>query len=495
MRGRGGSAGSAGLARGLAILLVGGAILLALAVDEGLGEPVDDPAFAAESAADESLVGVPPAGTLSAAWYCAEGTSSGGGRADEIVAIANSREVPVDAQITVLRGREQSPVRHQVEVPARSRERVRIADIVETPEPGVVVEVFGGGAAVEHELRGANGDHAVLPCAREPAGRWLFPGGATVKDARDVLALLNPFAEDAVVDMTFFTEDGVERPVALQGFVVPGRSRVTVPVHEHVLRKERVAAEIVVRSGRIAAERSIRWDGSTDRRGLAVFGGVQAPAETWWFPEGLVRERVAEDIWVLNPAEVGTVVEIQPHLDGDRVAAPLEVDVPARSAVSVRLDDAVPEGVGHGLAVTAVGDADVVVAQELTALTGATRPGSSVAVGIRETARRWLFPSGAADDRVDEWIVALNPGTKPVSMRVSVLAGGLLLVPEGLGDLEVEPGRRRPVRLGDALERSDLPIVVEADGPLAVSRGLFTETAVSLGPGVPYLADGDGSGG
>ncbi len=475
-----------GLRRGLVFLAIAGAFVVALAADEGLDRPVPDESFARSAAVEpEPLVEVPPAGTLSAAWYCAEGTSSPDGRADETVVVANAGERPVEALVTVMAGGDQPPTRERIEVAPRSRGVVRIADLVQLDDPGVVVEVFGGEAGVEHVLEGS-GDVAAAPCARRPSDHWYFAGGTTVRDARDVLALFNPFDDDAVLDMTFFTEEGVEQPEALQSLVVPARSRVSVPVHEHVLRREVAAAEITVRAGRVVAERSISWDESTGRRGMGVMLGATDTAPEWLFPEGLVDERVAEDIWVLNPGQVDTAVEIQPELDGEAVVEPSTVEVPARSATSFRVNDIVDNGVGHSLRVTAVGDEDVVVAQEIVSATGATREGYATVPGLTAPATKWLFPAGSADDTFDEWLVVTNSGTEPVRFRVSVLAGGVLLVPEGLGSLTVEPLERGSFRLGDALKRSDLALVVESDAPLMVVRGLFRENSISYSPGIPF---------
>lgn len=475
-----------GLRRGLVFLAIASAFVVALAVDEGLDRPVRDEAFAPSAAViDDPLVEVPPPGTLSAAWYCAEGTSSEGGRADETVIVANAGERPVEALVTVMAGGDEPATRERIEVPPRSRGVVRIADLVRLAEPGVVVEVFGGEVGVEHVLEGS-GDIAAAPCARRPSDRWYFAGGTTVKDARDVLALFNPFDDDAVLDMTFFTEEGVEQPEALQSFVVPARSRVSVPVHAHVLRREVAAAEISVRAGRVVAERSLRWTGSTGRKGMSLMLGATDAAPDWIFPEGLVDQRVTEDVWVLNPGQADTAVEIQPELDGKAVIEPTTVEVPARSATSFRVNDVLDDGVGHSLRVTAVGDEDVVVAQEIVSAEGATREGYATVPGITEPATRWLFPAGSADDTFDEWLVVTNSGTEPAQFRVSVLAGGVLLVPEGLGSLTVDPLERGSFRLGNALKRSDLALVVESDAPLAVVRGLFREHSISYAPGIPF---------
>lgn len=484
--GRGGG-GEAGLVRrGVALLVVVGVLVLAAVVDEAFPPEGGEASFRAGRAATVSRLTVPPPRTLSAAWYCAEGTSDPGGRADQTVVVANAGDRPVQAVVTVLLG-SRPPVQRLVEVSARSRVQVRVAELVQTPDPGVVVEVFGGETAVEHVLTGA-GDLAAGPCARHPATRWLFAGGTTVRDARDVLALFNPFEEDAVVDMTFFTEDGLERPAALQGFVVPARSRVTVPVHEHVLRKRQVAAEVRARVGRIVAERSIRWTGETGRRGLAVTLGVNAPAGTWSFPEGLVRGEVSERLWIFNPGRRETEVQVLVRPDGGKPVEPAVLAVPARAAVSFRVGDVLAEPGGHAVTVTATGVEDVVVQQEVLAREGAARPGYSAPTGIPEPASRWLFPAGSADDRFDEWLVVRNQQPEEAVVRVSVLARGFLLVPEGLDGVRIAPGSRVGLRLGDALKRSDLPLLVEADRPVEAVRGLFgAQEGVSLSPGIPFF--------
>jgi len=53
------------------------------------------------------------------------------------------------------------------------------------------------------------------------------PGGAT-----DTLALFNPFGDDAIVDLTFLTAQGVEAPGQGQAIDVPRRSRVSVALQQ-----------------------------------------------------------------------------------------------------------------------------------------------------------------------------------------------------------------------------------------------------------------------
>lgn len=432
-------------------------------------------------------------GVVSTAWYCAEGTAAPGGRADETIVLANAGEREVEALVTVMRAPE-PPVTREVAVAPRSRARLRVAEVVEAAEPGVMVEVFGAHVAVEHELVGA-GDFATLPCRREASDQWHFAGGTTARGLRQFLALFNPFPSEAKVDVTFYTEAGVERPQATQGLDVLPRGRVSVPVHDLVLRREVVAATVVARTGRIVAERSILFPGPPDETGLAVAPGAPEPALTWTFPEGFVVEGITEDIWLFNPTEQDTEVEVQVLPDGEALVEPEQVALAARSALSVRLSDRVPAGVGHAVVVVAAGDVPVVAEQEIVSRPPAPRVGYDTMLGLTAPATRWLFPDGRADETRDEWIILFNPrralleqdpeSPPAVVSSVTVLAQGQLLVPEGLGDLRVDADARLARRLGDALSREDVPLVVEADRPVYVVRALF-QGGISFSGGIPF---------
>ena len=225
--------------------------------------------------------------TLSSTWYCAEGTGSPGGRADETIIIANVGNAAGRAVVTVMPGGQDEPESRRVAVPRGGQVRVPVSSILQTPEhpddagllvgPGVVVEVFGGGSLVEHEIEGEN-DLAVSPCAREAGRDWYFAAGTTERGAEDNVALFNPFPDDAIVDLTFATDAGFIAPADLQALVVPRRSRVTVPVGNFVRRQAQVALHTHVRTGRIVAEQSLNFTAENEtRRGLTPLARSAPP--------------------------------------------------------------------------------------------------------------------------------------------------------------------------------------------------------------------------
>ena len=116
---------------------------------------------------------VPSPDVASSAWYCAEGTSTPDGRADETVIVASVAPSTVDATITVMPGGDGAPKSRHLRLAPGEETRVKVADILATPEPGVVVETTGGPAAVSHQLQ-HDGDFAVEPCTRAAGPDWYF---------------------------------------------------------------------------------------------------------------------------------------------------------------------------------------------------------------------------------------------------------------------------------------------------------------------------------
>ena len=89
----------------------------------------------------------------------------------------------------------------------------------------------GGGVA-----RARHGDDfAIEPCSRSAGPDWYFAAGTTVEGSEQYLVLFNPFGDDAIVDVSFLTDTGVQEPDGLQALVVPRRSRITIPVQDSVL--------------------------------------------------------------------------------------------------------------------------------------------------------------------------------------------------------------------------------------------------------------------
>ncbi len=310
---------------------------------------------AGRSAADPA---VPSKDALSTSWYCAEGTSSADGRADETILVASVADTKAEATITVMPGGLTAPVSRSVHLEPREEVRVRVADIVAAAEPGVIVEVVGGQAVVAHELA-ANGDIATEPCARSAASDWYFANGTTLKGAQQYIVLFDPFGDDAIVDVTFLTDDGVQQPDSLQALSVPRRSRITIPVADALPRQREVAVHIHARSGRVVAERSQLFDGTASdgevaHLGIALSLGAESPRREWYFPYGTTVDGATCQIAIANFSASSTTVEVNVMLDGQEPLSSQSVDLPARGVQTVDVGTRVLAGTRYAVTVTAL---------------------------------------------------------------------------------------------------------------------------------------------
>lgn len=454
------------------------------------GAPASAP-HAARAGAAPSEPAVPAADALSTSWYCADGTSTADGRADETVVVASLSDRPVDATVAVMQGSNTEPVSHALRLAPHAQEAVRIADLVEAAEPGVVVEVVGGQAVVWHEVV-ANDDVASEPCVRGASSEWYFAAGTTLKGAAQYLALFNPFGDDAIVDLTFLTDEGVREPDAWQGLVVPRRTRITVAVHDEVPRQRDVALHVTARVGHVVAERTHVFDGTASegeiaRRGIALSRGVESPRHEWYFTGGRAPGEATGVVAIANFGVRPTNVEVS-VVPADEPAPPAEsVEIPARSVVTVETSAA--SGSAHAVIVVArdaEGRRSPVVAEyfewwpDETASTGV-----ATSTGTVRSARRWVVavPTVGAEGTV----AVLNPGRR--SATVELAAAGARGASEDL----VDAGRIVELDLTELRARAGQVVTVESNQPVVVGIAFTGAGGATVAAAVPDDGDRGGS--
>lgn len=226
------------------------------------------------------------------------------------------------------------------------------------------VELEGGETIVTHNVFGANGVD-FEPCIDRGTDTWYEPWGTTVLGATLTLVLFNPFPEDAVVDVSFVTENGVREPRDFQSVVVPARSVLAMPVGgtaapdaAQLLEEgeigedsldlggpitvaERVSTTVVVRSGRVLVERIQDLEpGDTDGlRGLVIGAPVSDVAETWVLPTGRLGDQVESRVVVYNPGQSVAEVDVEVVTDDPEIPVePFQLSILPRQAVAVDLD-------------------------------------------------------------------------------------------------------------------------------------------------------------
>jgi Family of unknown function (DUF5719) len=474
------------------LLVVGGCIAVAAAF--GVRSTGESPAASTASAAADAVPTVASADTVSATWYCAEGTGAPGGRADETILIANEGDDDARAVVTVMPGGQVNPKSRRVTVPRGAQVRVSVSGVLQAPEqpgdaglivgPGVVVEVFGGRSVVEHEIEGES-DLAVGPCARQAGNDWYFAGGTTERGAEENAALFNPFPDDAIVDLTFATDAGFVAPADLQSVAVPRRSRITVPIGNFVRRQAQVALHAHVRTGRIVAEQSMTFTAENEtRRGLTLSLGAPRPESSWSLP-GVVREDGASrSLLVANFDPDATEVEISPRFEQQPPVSPKRVPVGGRSVAAVDLASLGGSGAPFAVDVQTTRPSPVVVEELASWGPPNSGTGSATSLASPVRARGWTFAVGRLAPEGVATISVFNPGPGRTTVSLLAYASGGGAAPGSVGEVAVPARGHARFNLGDLGVTADQVVVVRANAPVVAARQILGPTGASLALGV-----------
>ena len=456
-------------------------LVLVLLVAGGLADRAKRPLPASSRRTTYAMPVAAPSSALSSTWYCPGATADPRGAAGGSVIVANPTGRAVKGKVTLVPGDPAvKPVVVPIEVPANARTGMSYAEHLSSAWVAALVELDGGGVVAEQSVSGPLGAD-VMPCAASAADHWYFADGGTTRDASAQLTLFNPFPEDAIVDLSFTTDQGRVVPQALQALVVPGGRLVTINLNDQVLRRRAIATSIVARSGRLVAGRIQTYDGTAGRKGLASVLGTPSPGTLWYFPEGYATDGIVERFQIYNPTTAEARVSLELALEKG-AAEPFDLTVPAFGRVTVRTNDEgrVPKGVPHAATVRSQNGVGVVVERSIDGSKPAQRIGLASTMGARAAARQWVFAAGLVTPKLDEWIVVQNPGTHTARLSFTALASGQRLPVEGLQDIELPAGRRTAIRMGAHTQRADLGLLVSSTTPVVAERGLYRVGSIGI---------------
>ncbi|MBK5223746.1 MAG: hypothetical protein JJE52_12930 [Acidimicrobiia bacterium] len=394
--------------------------------------------------------------------------------AEHTVVLTNAGDADRVATLTIHPGQD-APVVSEVEVPARSVERIDLADLAEGPAVAALVELDGGAVVVTHHVVGPLGRDSG-PCSSVSSDVWHFAWGDTSRGSASLVALFNPFPGDAVVDFSFVTSDGVREPQALTGMVVPAGSVIVADVGAEVRRREHVSTTVSTRTGRVVAERIQAFDGTDEagRSGLAIDLGVPEPASTWMHVVGRRHDDLPQTLVVYNPSDTPAEVDVEIALPDDVVGAvaPFELTVgPGDHATldltdQARLLDVFGEDFGE-FAVTVRSLNGVAVVTELATF-DTSAGGVSISSGSPLMSRQVVVADPAIGEpgTIRLRIVNLDD-VEATDITIQHFADGEVSIVDG-GSIVIDPAGRAVVDLddldvgpGSLLVTSSAPIVAE----------------------------------
>ncbi|MGI8710620.1 MAG: DUF5719 family protein [Acidimicrobiales bacterium] len=486
--------------RWLPFLVLGALVVTSVVLQRG-DEPAADP-----GAASDDLVTVLPAvaspGALSTAWFCGGGSAEGeAGLADMTIVIANDAPRGATADVTVYDDRDGRST-ESVDVPAFGRARVSARSVHAGEWVAATVDVRGGRAAVDREVKGPLG-FDVAPCATAAANQWYVPSGSTLRGAQEYLAVFNPFPDDASVNIDFATETGARQPKLLQGLSVPGQSLRMVRVGDTVTARARIAAKVRTRAGRVVVDRVQLYDGTGDEvagagvvtptpapRGLVSGPAVSALASRWYFTGGAVSAGGRNQVALYNPSDRDAPVDVA--FTYERPAAnpptePIQLTVPAGEQVVADFteDQTLVPDVAFAVDVRSLDDVGVVAERLAFASAPATQLGASAVTGSPVAASRWLLAQGGPSQARSASVVVANPGPRATRVRVFEIGGGTRR-PVAAASVTVPAGDRRPLDVAGVGAAATLDVM--ATDPVVVSYRLAQSdgNGVALASAEPF---------
>lgn len=454
--------------------------------------------------------------SLSSTWYCPAGTLGEESIADHWVVVANPTAARISATLTIFPvtlppaeplqvepgedvntdlvapppdAQPGAAVEKAVVVEPGERVEIRLGDVegVTGDAAGALVEAVGG-VVVEHRVAGTAGS-ASGPCASTAHSEWHVVGGTTRDGARQIIAIFNPFPQEAIVSLSFDTDSGPRAPSAYQSVTVRAGAVLPVDITDVVPLFENTSATVIARSGRVVVERLqvLADDGAGQSTSLML--GTPSAAPQWVFGATQLSAEVGTALVIHNTTTREARVDVEVHLDPYEGAPPLEpisvtirpertqtvVLSPLAYAVGTRavvdaasrLPTDAPVAVTYWAAVRSLNGVPVVVsriegpgvdADGAPTGTGAVRWASASAISARE----WVTTGGAAS------LVVVNPGAEAVAIATVVRRG-----PDGdvvVTEVEIGRGGRQVIDLG-GFDLGGASVVVRSDELIVVEQG------------------------
>lgn len=438
----------------------------------GEGVPSTVPTFAALGA--PTMPFVPYQDFINSTWFCA-GVPMGDGEGGSVT-IANPADAPLSGVITAFTDAEgTAQIEQSIEVPARGTLTLDL----EALQPAgsyvsAMVEIAGGGGFVEQQADHPDGS-AVSPCSNSTSSNWYFADNYTLGGSQEDLVITNPFPDDAIVDISFASDDGVRSPAALQGVPIPGHS-VLVRDQTYLAKDEAVlGVSIVASRGRVVASRAQQYLG--ERQGYTMTLGSPAASTIWTFADGQ-NDGNFERYSIYNPGEQEAVIQpVFLGVDSENYVLPDPIVIKPGVVASLNIADVdgLPAG-RHAAQFVAQTDAPVVVERAITRqsddgyITSVVRGVDANFGGTPESGYfRWSMAIGT-DLALEDVLVVVNLAGAEGTVAVKALGpGGEADIP-GLEAVPLPINGVITIAIPDVAAALGVPLIVVGTQPIVVER-------------------------
>jgi hypothetical protein len=333
---------------------------------------------------------------------------------------------------------------------------------------------------------------------------YLAPGSTL--DRSDVeLAVEDPTATPAVVDVHAFVGDQQVSPPPLQGLSVPADGTTVVDISHFVVQQSLIGLSVTAVTGRVVAGALEEFLQSHLGSGDALVTGVGAPRSAWSLPPGPNAPGKVVTARVLDPGSRATTVTVSSPFVGsptseisERIAAGTAVEIPLPVAVptsrggsggsskpskSSGSSGSAPPQEGQ-ISIRASGGVGVVASVVTSLPVVHEYDDAVVSTPAAKPSTSWLLAGAVSTSSTADDVALSNPGARAAHVVVEELAGPGGASP--VATVELPPGGSAVVALA-ATVVDDRAFALEVSASEPVSAGQLFSTSVqkSAAAGVP----------
>jgi len=309
----------------------------------------------------------------------------------------------------------------------------------------------------------------VNPSAGELPTTWYFAEGSTQPGFDEYILMSNLSDEDITAQVTYLTDAGAERTFQHD---LPANSRRTVVVNSEMPGETGLAA-IVEGSQGLVCERSMYFQRNGIGGGHDVIG-ANAPSIDLYLAEGFTGwegSPFEEWILLLNPGLDQAHLHIDYLFPGGETL-PMQYDLPARSRLSISVDQEVGEG--REVSAHIRSDNPVVAERAMYFVYNGVWPGGHCERAVTGARNDWYLAEGFTGwegSPFDEWILVANRNDQAATVVVTYM------FPDGITQVEehtTAPDSRLTISAdGDVGENKMISAHLHSDLPVVVERAMY----------------------
>jgi photosystem II stability/assembly factor-like uncharacterized protein len=288
---------------------------------------------------------------------------------------------------------------------------------------------------------------------------WYFAEGCTTEGMETWILVENPNPFPVNVYISFYTAEGLFEPAALQGWEVPGETRVSFNAGAFVTSTH-LSTRVSSEGGEIFCERSMYGNNRTWGHNTI---GATFPASTWYLAEGCTQGGMETWILVQNPNADAVEVELEFQTESGEVTGPKET-LPGHTRRSFNAGEFVQ---GYDVSTQVNASGEVVCERSMY---GNNRTWGHNSIGTSLPAQTWYLAEGCTEGGMETFILVQNPGDDEVEVELLFRTDS----GEVQGPIVTIPARsRHTFNVGEFVKSYNVSTVVSAGGEVVCERSMY----------------------